>query len=223
MTNSQRKFAIVSMIGLTLLFFLSNHLFAQALDQEAAKKEGRIVVYGTTIPKVMAPIHTGFEKRYGVKIDYWRASATAVTDRAITEWRAGKPGFDVVFAINGTITLLKRENALAKFTPPAAAKFPAHLKDKDGVLTAFRHTPLSILYNTELVKPADLPKDFDDLLNPKWQRKIAMPILPGTPVRRNFSGTCIKLKVRSGSITPERSPNKNLFCWNPLPRSRPLW
>ena len=43
------------------------------------------------------------------------------------------------------------------------------------MLTAFRHTPVSILYNTELVKPADLPKDFDDLLNPKWQSKIAMP------------------------------------------------
>ena len=116
--NSHKRFATVSLIGLSLLFLLSNQLFAQPVDQEAAKKEGRIVVYGTTIPKVMAPIHAGFEKRYGVKVDYWRASATAVTDRAITEWRAGKPGFDVVFAINGTITLLKRENALAKFTPP---------------------------------------------------------------------------------------------------------
>jgi iron(III) transport system substrate-binding protein len=173
--NLHKRFATVPLISLTLLFLLSNHLFAQAVDQEAAKKEARIVVYGTTIPNVMAPIHAGFEKRYGVKVDYWRASATAVIDRAITEWRAGKPGFDVVFAINGTISLLKRENALAKFTPPAAAKFPAHLKDKDGVLTAFRHTPLSILYNTELVKPADLPKSFDDLLDAKWQGKIAMP------------------------------------------------
>ena len=149
-----------------MLFCFSNEILAQTLDHEPAKKEGRIVVYGTTFPNVMAPIHTGFEKKYGVKVDYWRASATAVVDRAITEWRAGKPGFDVLFAINGTIALLKRENALAKFTAPSAAKFPAHLKDKDGVLTAFRHTPVSILYNTELVKAADLPTNFDDLLNP---------------------------------------------------------
>jgi len=168
------KLKLVLSISVMVLCF-SNGLLAQTPDLETAKKEGRIVVYGTTIPNVMAPIHAGFEKRYGVKVDYWRASATAVTDRAITEWRAGKPGFDVLFAINGTITLLKRENALAKYIPPAAAKFPAHLKDKDGVLTAFRHTPISILYNTELVRPGDLPKDFDDLLNPKWQSKIAMP------------------------------------------------
>jgi iron(III) transport system substrate-binding protein len=154
---------------------MSRELLAQTPDLEGARKEGKLVVYGTTIPNVMTRIHAGFEKRYGVKVDYWRASATAVTDRAITEWRAGKPGFDVLFAINGTISLLKSENALAKFTAPAAAKFPAQLKDKDGVLTAFRHTPVSILYNTELVKVADLPRGFDDLLDPKWQNKIAMP------------------------------------------------
>jgi iron(III) transport system substrate-binding protein len=81
----------------------------------------------------------------------------------------------VLFAINGTVSLLKRENALARFTAPGAANFPAQFKDNDGVLTAFRHTPVSILYNTELVKAADLPQDFDDLLQPKWQHRIAMP------------------------------------------------
>jgi ABC-type thiamine transport system substrate-binding protein len=206
-----------------LILLISNGLLAQTLDFEAAKKEGRIVVYGTTIPNVMTPIHAGFERRYGVKVDYWRASATAVTDRAITEWRAGKPGFDVIFAIKGTITLLKRENALAKFTPPAAAKFPAHLKDKDGVLTAFRHTPVSILYNTELVKTADLPKNFDDLLDSKWQSKIAMPDPSRHTSTAQFLWTCKKLKVPSGWITPEHSPNRSRFCWNRSHRCRPRW
>jgi len=34
---------------------------------------------------------------------------------------------------------------------------------------------VSIFYNTELVKAADLSQDFDDLLQPKWQNRIAMP------------------------------------------------
>jgi len=160
---------------LILPWLAARELSAQAPDPDAAKKEGKIIVYGTTIPNIMVPIHTNFEKRYGVKAEYWRASATAVTDRAITEWRAGKPGFDVVFAINGTVSLLKKENALAKFSAPAAAKFPAQFKDRDGILNAFRHTPISTLYNTELVKAVDLPRSFDDLLDPKWQNKIVMP------------------------------------------------
>jgi len=36
-------------------------------------------------------------------------------------------------------------------------------------------TPVGILYNTELVKGADVPKTFDDLLDAKWQDKISMP------------------------------------------------
>jgi iron(III) transport system substrate-binding protein len=160
---------------LILPWLAARELSAQAPDPDAAKKEGKIIVYGTTIPKIMVPIHTNFEKHYGVKVEYWRASATAVADRAISEWRAGKPGFDVVFAINGTVSLLKKENALAKFSAPAAAKFPVQFKDRDGILNAFRHTPISTLYNTELVKAADLPRSFDDLLDPKWQSKIVMP------------------------------------------------
>jgi hypothetical protein len=115
-----------------LLCHLSSNRSSKFFGRSAA-----LTNYGTTIPNVMAPIHAGFEKRYGVKVDYWRAAATPVVDRAMTEWRAGKPGFDVIFAINGTVSLLKRENALAKFTAPSAAKFPGQFKDKDGVLTAF--------------------------------------------------------------------------------------
>jgi len=173
-TNAPCRIAALLLLTGALVL-MRGGLFAQSLDVEAAKKEGRVAVYGTTVPNVMTPIHTAFEKRYGVKVEYWRASATAVAERAIAEWRAGKPGFDVIFAINGTVALLKRENALAKFAAPAAAKFPAQFRDKDGILNAFRHTPISLLYNTELVKPADLPKGFDDLLDAKWQGKISIP------------------------------------------------
>ena len=170
---SRRIVALFLLVGAFLI--APGALLAQSLDIEAAKKEGRVVVYGSTVANVMTPIHTAFEKRYGVKVEYWRASATAIAERAIAECRAGKPAFDVVFAINGTAALLKRENALVKFSAPAAAKFPSQFKDKDGILNAFRHTPISLLYNTELVKAADLPKGYDDLLDPKWHGKISIP------------------------------------------------
>ena len=40
---------------------------------------------------------------------------------------------------------------------------------------AWRITPVGILYNTELVKPNDIPKSLDDLLDAKWQGKLSMP------------------------------------------------
>ncbi|MBI2368032.1 MAG: extracellular solute-binding protein, partial [Deltaproteobacteria bacterium] len=57
----------------------------------------------------------------------------------------------------------------------SSEKFPAKFKEKDGMITPWRALPISILYNTDLVKAADVPKTFDELLNPKWTGKLTMP------------------------------------------------
>jgi len=148
---------------------------AQQANLDAAKKEGKLVIYGTIVPQVMTQIEKGFEAKYGIKTEYWRADATKVIDRVLTEWRAGKPGFDVVIGARGPLALGKQDNVYAKFSPASTANFPAKFKDKDGQLIAWRITPVGVLYNTESVKPADLPKGWDDLLDAKWQAKISMP------------------------------------------------
>jgi ABC-type Fe3+ transport system substrate-binding protein len=153
----------------------SGALLAQPANIEAAKKEGRVVIYGTVVPQVMNLIQKGFEAKHGIKIEYWRADATKVIDRVLTEWRSGRPGFDLVIGARGPLGLGKQENVYAKFTPASAAPFPAKFKDPEGLLTPWRITPVGILYNTELVKPADVPKSLDDLLHSKWQGKISMP------------------------------------------------
>ena len=155
--------------------FLPGLLPAQSADLGAAKKEGKTIIYGTVVPQVMGQIEKGFESKYGVKTEYWRADATKVIDRVLTEWRSGKPGFDIVIGARGPLSLGKKDGVYAKFSPAATASFPAKFKDKDGQLIAWRVTPVGILYNTELVKSADLPKSLDDLLDPKWQGKISMP------------------------------------------------
>ena len=158
-----------------ILLALPLQVHAQAVSLDAAKKEGKVFVYGTIIPQVMKLIGAGFEAKYGVNIEYWRGDATKVIDRVLTEWRAGKPGFDMVIGARGPLSLAKVDGVYAKFTPASAANFPAKFRDKDGQLTAWRVTPVGILTNTELVKANDVPKSWDDLLDPKWQGKISMP------------------------------------------------
>jgi iron(III) transport system substrate-binding protein len=154
---------------------VSERLFAQAINVDAAKKEGKIVVYGAVVPQAMDGLHQAFKKKYGIDVDYWRGSSTQVSERALTEWRAGKPGFDIAEGNRGVQLIMKSEGLFQKFVPPSSEKFPAQFKEKDGLITPWRVLPISILYNTELVKAADLPKTFDDLLNPKWTGKISIP------------------------------------------------
>ena len=174
--TSGRSVAHGALLTLLLLFFaLPSQASAQGVSLEAAKKEGKVVVYGTIVPQVMKLIEAGFEAKYGVNIEYWRGDATKVVDRVLTEWRAGRPGFDMVIGARGPLSLAKADGVYAKFTPASAANFPAKFRDKDGQLTAWRVTPVGILTNTDLVKANDVPKSWDDLLDPKWQGKISMP------------------------------------------------
>lgn len=170
--NLNLAFLLLTFLGLV---FFSRSLHAQAVNVDAAKKEGKVVVYGTVPPQSMDVINKPFEKKYGIKVEYWRASSTKVMDRALTEWRAGRPGFDVVEGNRGVQLIMKKEGLFAKYIPPSSEKFPDQFKEKDGIMTPWRVLPISILYNTELVKGGDIPKTWNDLLNSKWKGKISMP------------------------------------------------
>ena len=154
---------------------MTGQVCAQAINVEAAKQEGKVVVYGAQVPQAMKPLHAAFEKRYGIAVEYWRGDSTKVSERALTEWRAGKPGFDVVEGNRGVQLIMRDEGLFQKFIPPSSEKFSAQFREKDGMITPWRVLPISILYNTDMVKSGDLPKTLDDLLNPKWTGKITMP------------------------------------------------
>jgi len=148
---------------------------AQAPNIEAAKQEGKIIVYGAQVPQAMKGLHAGFEKKYGITVEYWRGSSTQVAERALSEFRAGRPGYDVVEGNRGVQLIMRNEGLFAKYIAPSSEKFPAQFREKDGMITPWRALPISILYNTELVKAAEVPKTLDDLLSPKWTGKIGMP------------------------------------------------
>jgi len=184
--------ALLAVIGGA--FLGANNGLAQQPNVEAAKQEGKVIVYGAQVPQAMKPIHAGFEKKYGVKVDYWRGSSTQVSERALTEWRAGKPGFDVVEGNRGVQLIMRDDGLFQKYIPPSSEKFPAQFKEKDGMITPWRVLPISILYNTELVKSADVPKTFDELLNPKWTGKLTMPDPTRHTTTAQFLANLDKLK-----------------------------
>jgi iron(III) transport system substrate-binding protein len=148
---------------------------AQTVDIDAAKKDGKVVVYAAVPPQTMKVVNDPFEKKYGIRVEYWRASATGILDRALNEWRVGQPGFDVIEGNKGPQLILKSEGVFDKFTPPSAGKFPRQFLEADGILTPWRFNPISILYNTELVKKEELPKNLSDLLLPRWKGRITIP------------------------------------------------
>jgi iron(III) transport system substrate-binding protein len=164
-------FAVLCLIaGLT-----PENALAQQASVDAAKKEGKVIVYGSVVPQAMDGLHAAFKKKYGIEVEYWRGSSTQVSERALSEWRAGRPGFDVVEANRGVQLIMKAEGLFQKYVAPSSEKFPPQFKEKDGMITPWRVLPISILYNTDMVKTNEVPKTLDDLLDPKWAGKISIP------------------------------------------------
>jgi iron(III) transport system substrate-binding protein len=170
-----RHISFVVSTFFAFIFFPGFSLTAQTVDIDRAKKEAKVVVYTAVPPQTMKVINDPFEKKYGIRVEYWRASTTGILDRALNEWRVGQPGFDVIEGNKGPQLILKGEGVFDKFLPPSAAKFPSQFLEPDGILTPWRFNPISIMYNTELVRREELPKTIFDLLQPKWKGKITIP------------------------------------------------
>jgi iron(III) transport system substrate-binding protein len=151
----------------------------QGADREqrvlaGAKKEGRVVVYTSLNTKDSVPITEAFEKKYGVKVDLWRSSSEKVLQRAVTEARAGRYAVDA-FELNGPeLEAMYREGLLDKFYSPESKNMPAQAFAKNGAYVADRFNFFTIAYNTNLVKPGEVPKSYEDLLKPNWIGRIGI-------------------------------------------------
>ncbi len=142
----------------------------------AAKKEGKVVVYGSVEPDTLEIVQKIFEGKYGISVEYWRAASNQVTDRVLTEARAGRPLFDVVLTNRSPMLIMKKEGVFSRYISPSYESFAATSRDRDGVLSPpYLVMVVSILYNTRLVKPEAAPRSLSDLLDSKWTGKIAMP------------------------------------------------
>jgi iron(III) transport system substrate-binding protein len=145
---------------------------AQSLD--AAKKEGKVVVYGSLESDTMEAVANAFTKKTGIQVDYWRASATKVMDRAQSEFRSGKPLFDAIATNDNPLQIMQKEGMFSKYESPSAKGFPKDAIDPN-LGPRYRNVIIGIVYNKGVIKPADAPKTLDDLLKPQFRGKIVMP------------------------------------------------
>ena len=79
---------------------------------ERAKREGRVVVYTSLAPTESQPLAAAFEKKYGVKVELWRALSDQVVRRTITEAQARRHTVDVIETNGPEMEMLAREKLL---------------------------------------------------------------------------------------------------------------
>ena len=150
---------------------------------QAAKKEGQLTWYTTLIiNQIVRPLSDAFEAKYGIKVAASRASGNDTALKIINEARARRTQADI-FDGTSTIFPLLDAGLVAAYPPKAVANWPDELRDPKGLWSAMNVYYFTAAYNTNLVPAADVPKTYEDLLDPKWKGKIAWTydLSPGGP------------------------------------------
>jgi len=150
---------------------------------EAAKKEGKITVYGFWNPDLEKVTREFLAEKYpGVELE--TLTTTTATDKIRTERQTGQFLVDAYLGGGTTALGLSDLGFTEKFTPPAELMQGSKWKVPPSSYMSFPSLVYAIqgkgiLINTQLVPPDKEPKKWEDLLDPFWKDKKIVMDHPG--------------------------------------------
>ena len=175
------------MRGLTIVVWLALGAFAAADAAQAqaptewddviaaAKREGQVVVYSTYLsPTTHQAINDAFEKKYGIRVELLMDRGQLL-ERARIEQSSGRYLGDILHTAITQASRARDESRILQFhgNIPGVARLKPEFKARaDEFMVPIFTINYGILLSTYLVKPADEPKGWQDLLDPKWKGKI---------------------------------------------------
>jgi iron(III) transport system substrate-binding protein len=146
---------------------------AQTLDQlyAAARAEGQATIFAPTPNEIMAQMVDAFSLKYpGVKVTATDLTAGQTVERIVTESATGKVSVDASQGSLDTVEpLVQRQLLAAVDWSTLSDGAPGNLVALNGQGVIYYHLPNLLAYNTKLVKDIDLPKQWEDLLQPQWK------------------------------------------------------
>ncbi len=147
--------------------------------EAAARKEGTLTWYTAQMSGEAAEdMGRIFTRRYpGISVTVIRTTGQVAYQRVLEELKNSTPQCDVFCSTDiSHYPALKARGALAKYTPQnAGALAPPFVGLGDASYYIPATASLQIMvYHTKNVKPEDVPKNWTDLLDPKWKNRVAV-------------------------------------------------
>ena len=158
----------------------SNEIFLyRGADREArllerAKQEGTVVLYTSLAPSESKPLAEAFEKKYGIKVELWRAISEKVVQRAVSEASARRHTVDVIETNGPEMEMLSREKILAEFHSPYHADLPPEAIPAHRQWFPDRMNFFVVGYNTAKVQRSEIPETYEGFADPKWRGRIGI-------------------------------------------------
>ncbi|WP_026679355.1 extracellular solute-binding protein [Fictibacillus gelatini] len=143
--------------------------------------EEKVVIYSPHGKDILQEFEKKFEAKYNVDVEWLDLGSQEVFDRVRSE--KNNPQADIWWGAPSVLfNQAKDQGLLEKYKPSYSKALADEFHDKDWYWSGTSQTPEVIMYNSKLVKKEEAPKDWDDLLDPKWKNNIIIryPLASGT-------------------------------------------
>jgi len=143
-------------------------------SMELAKREAEVVYYASMNLSEANALIGEFERRFPfIKVKLNRATSEKLLTRLLAEYSAKRSFADVIQTVEFSMHILARRGILARYAPQANSLYPKQFKE-EGYWTTVYYNAYVTGYNNKLVPAENLPKTYDDLLDPIWKGKLMM-------------------------------------------------
>jgi iron(III) transport system substrate-binding protein len=143
---------------------------------EGAKREAVLTLYSNAPTEDNAALLGAFAKRYGIKVNLWRASSEEIRQRALAEARAQRYEVDFILNNGPALEALRRERLLREVRSPQLAHLMTGAVPSHRGWVGFCVNVLVQAYNTSLVMKEDLPRSYQALADPKWRGRLGIEV-----------------------------------------------
>jgi ABC-type Fe3+ transport system substrate-binding protein len=135
-----------------------------------AKQEGSLVVYTIWDVEHIRSILDVFNKRFpGINTSYWQGTRSEIIARTLTEYQGDQKTADVILS-EGAPVVLRAAGAIEAYNTVQADALLLH----DPTLPTVSLQIMALAYNTKKLKTNEVPKSWDDVINPKYKGMVAL-------------------------------------------------
>jgi iron(III) transport system substrate-binding protein len=180
-----------------------NLLFFLLLAACSSNSKTTLIIYSPHGKELLGDFEKRFEaQNAAIDVRWLDMGSQNALDRVRSE--KANPQADIWWGAPSTMfSQAEKEGLLEAFKPSWAEHIDAAARSPGDFWYGTFQTPEVIAYNSEALKPPDVPQDWDDMLDPKWKGKIIMrdPLASGT-VRTIFAAMILRAMGPDKSAEP---------------------
>lgn len=158
----------------------------------SAAEATRLTVYCGRSKAMVQGIFNRFTEATGVAVDVRYGDTTALANTVLEEGDASPA--DLFFAQDaGALGALRAAGKLAPLPEAITSAVDARFRAGDGTWVGTSGRARVVAYNTDKLKPEDLPKTLDGFTDPAWKGRIGWP-----PSNASFQAFISALRIARG-------------------------